>query len=441
MQRRVLIISYDFPPSSVGIWRTLKFCRYMVNFGWRPSVLTVRAVRAPRWDEEPLRELPTGTEVRRTESLDPNRIVYVLGRARGSKPASGAVNPRATSTIGRRVLDLLRAWLFIPDDRIGWYPFALREARRWAEREKFDAVYATSWPPSALVIGERIARSLGLPFIADFRDIWIGYYQLYKPATPLHDRLQRRLESRVVRHAARVLSATEEITADFRQRYPDLDPRRFRTITNGFDPADYASHAPRTDPSVFTITYAGLLYGETSPRYFLRALRLVLRKHPEWQGRIRLRFAGGMIEKYRREIHRSGLEEFTQVDPYLAHDEALRLMQEADLLLLIVADRPGSHIMMTQKVFEYAGARRLILGLVPDGAARNFLEETGEALIAHPEDVPAIARLLLGELRRWERHGRRELPTNPALEKYERRNLTRVLCRELDVAVRGSQSR
>ncbi|MBI1290778.1 glycosyltransferase [bacterium] len=438
--KKLLLIAYDFPPSSLGIWRTLKFCRYMGEFGWHPSILTVRPVRSPRHDMGPMSELPSGIEVRRTHSLDTNRLAWMasqaLARVRGRSPASaaprGKAAARSTFGPGRAVMDVLRSWLLIPDDRAGWYPFALAEGRRWLRQERFDAIYSTCYPHTAHVVGERLARESGLPFLADFRDIWIGSYVFYHPATAWHDRLQRNLERRVVSRAARVVTATDPITTDFRERYPDLPPERFATITNGFDTGDFTSLPVKPDTDHFTITFTGTLFGSASPRSYFEAIARVLTETPRWRDALRLRFAGSMIEPFRAMIGEFGLDAITRVDAYLPHDEALTLMAEADALLLIVPPTPGSHIMLTQKVFEYVAARRPVLGLVPDGAARDFLREIGEGTVVDPDDVAGIAAAITAMLSEWERAGRKTLGDNPRLNRYTRRELTRQLCTELD---------
>jgi glycosyltransferase involved in cell wall biosynthesis len=445
--RRLLMICYDFPPSSLGIWRTLKYCRYMGEFGWEPAILTVKPTRSPRSDYGPLKELPPGTPVRRTEALEPNRLAQVASDLKArfvSRPAGDVrTTPtgKASNSRLRAVMDVFRQWVLIPDERIGWYPFAMAAGNRWLREERFDAVYTTSFPSTSHVIGTELARRHRLPLLTDFRDIWIGNYVFYTPATPLHDRLQRKLERRVISTSSCVVSATRQITDDFLARHLDQPVEKFVTITNGFDEEDFQLDGAKPDRAHFTITYAGTMYGSTSPRWFLEAVAQVLAERPEWRNVLRLRFVGSMIEPFRQMITTSGLDDISSVEPYLEHGEALRVMAEADALLLIVARQPGSHIMLTQKVFEYAAARRPILGLVPDGAAKDFLLEIREGEIVPPDETAPVADALRRMLSRWESEGREELPPNPALEAYRRRNLTQRLCAELDrIAVRRRRS-
>ena len=47
-----------------------------------------------------------------------------------------------------------------------------------------------------------------------------------------------RIEARVVRTAAKVISISDGITENFRRRYPDIDHAHFVTINHGYDPDD-----------------------------------------------------------------------------------------------------------------------------------------------------------------------------------------------------------
>ena len=67
--RRVLIVAYHFPPdASIGMLRTLKFVRYIEEWGWQAVVLTVCPSRerfSPQ-DASMLKEVPSRTVVLRT---------------------------------------------------------------------------------------------------------------------------------------------------------------------------------------------------------------------------------------------------------------------------------------------------------------------------------------------------------------------------------------
>ncbi|MDZ7262589.1 MAG: glycosyl transferase family 1, partial [candidate division KSB1 bacterium] len=81
-KKRVLLITYYFPPSGgAGVQRSLKFVKYLPQFGWEPVVLTVRDADYPARDESLLQEIPRDTKVYRTFIPEPYKIYRkVTGR-------------------------------------------------------------------------------------------------------------------------------------------------------------------------------------------------------------------------------------------------------------------------------------------------------------------------------------------------------------------------
>ncbi len=59
-----------------------------------------------------------------------------------------------------------------PDARVGWLPYAWGAGRRLLGGWRPDLVYASSPPPTCLVVGKLLAAHCGVPWIAEFRDRW-----------------------------------------------------------------------------------------------------------------------------------------------------------------------------------------------------------------------------------------------------------------------------
>ena len=67
--RTVLMIAYAFPPEAyVGGRRTLKYCKYLGQFGWRSIVVTIKPRPDAFQDESLSRQLPPDVVVLRTHS-------------------------------------------------------------------------------------------------------------------------------------------------------------------------------------------------------------------------------------------------------------------------------------------------------------------------------------------------------------------------------------
>ncbi len=88
--RRVLVVAYVFPPAGgAGVQRVTKFVKYLPEFGWDCSVLTVANPSVPVFDETLAKEIPESTVVRQARTLEPG---YALKNAvsAGSDTASSS---------------------------------------------------------------------------------------------------------------------------------------------------------------------------------------------------------------------------------------------------------------------------------------------------------------------------------------------------------------
>ena len=105
---KVLMIAYRFPPQGGGgVQRTLKFVKYLSQFGWQPIVHTVKNPYWPVRDASLLSEVPPAVNVYRTptvefERLERATVGVVSGRAseRSSPPTATNASEKA-SEIGR----------------------------------------------------------------------------------------------------------------------------------------------------------------------------------------------------------------------------------------------------------------------------------------------------------------------------------------------------
>src|SRR5437868_10025430 len=83
----LLVIAYYFPPLGLsGVQRTLKFVKYLTEFGWRPIVLTVGDTAYYAKDDSLLDEI--GEQVERGDILiyrtDRGGLAERLGRSKGT---------------------------------------------------------------------------------------------------------------------------------------------------------------------------------------------------------------------------------------------------------------------------------------------------------------------------------------------------------------------
>ncbi|MCI0707103.1 MAG: glycosyltransferase [Ignavibacteriae bacterium] len=431
--KKVLIVAYYFPPSGgPGVQRVLKFVKYLTEFGWQPVVLTVENGDYPARDESLLAEIPKRTTVYRTKIFEP----YALYRKFTGKPAHAPVDVETIPSRDRRkslsesFAEFIRSTFFIPDARIGWYPYAVAKGLEIIENERIDAIYSSSPPYTTAVIAQKLQRSTGKPWLAGFRDPWTGF--LSTPNRWLFPRaIDRAMEHSVFKDAGMVEGAWRGILKDIMDKYPDIPCEKLYYLPNGFDAADYPSdEQPVKDK--FTVTYTGSMYGLRNPKTFLQAVEELVGESKIAQEKIRLKFIGRFGSEVQEMFRASSIRESIEVVPYLPHGESIRELLRAHTLLLVVDETKDSREIVPGKVFEYIGARRPILALASDGAAAELLRETRSGYVAPNTDILAIKNAFL---ECYEKFGYRQEtfePNGEAIRKYERREIASQLAVLLD---------
>jgi glycosyltransferase involved in cell wall biosynthesis len=414
--RNVLLVTRNFAPTShVSVERAIKLARYLPDFGWRPTVLAGDPPSAGLPSDPQLLEQVSGIEVLKARA--PELSLFY----RRTRP-SGAAGRSALRSAPRRGPWHPKAWA-VPDSQLLWYPFAVRAALRAARSADWDAVVATAFPPTALLIGRTVAARLGIPYVADFRDAWTGYHHAPRRPAPLA-RYERWLETRVVADAAAVVAVDHRMVAAPLARLAASRRPPFHLIPNGYDEADFAAARSRPLPP-FSIVHAGQL--RRPPRALWSALTRLLRRRPDLVGRVHLWQVGFVDAAAAPELDAPPDGVVVHVVPPVPQREAIGYMLGADLLL--VEEFRG---VMPSKTLQYLRAGRPILGLLDGGGALNdVLRPVPHAHLFELHEVDAIAAALdrLATAPRGE-----PIAPSPEVTAYSRREIARRFAELLDAA-------
>ena len=305
-KKRVLILTYAFPPVAyVGVFRTLKYCKYLGRHGWDALVLTAKPGEGALVDEALAAQLPVNVRVHQTADCDPAKWLSRRGRSRvpapqSSNSAQSAHAPRA-ATLWQRFKKAVNSLLTnSPDSHIFWNPFALLAGARILMKERVDLIYSTSPPHSSHIAAFLLAKWFRKPYVLDFRDPWYvnGSVRVPdgKPAWVL--KLETLAKRRSIRGSARVICATRGECEELRAEYPGIAPERFTFITNGYDPADFELPNPVAHATGrLTIVHAGTIYPGIAGEYF-QALRVLFRDHLAIARQLRVQLLGEVADEY-----------------------------------------------------------------------------------------------------------------------------------------------
>ena len=410
---RVLVIAYYFPPLALsGVQRTLKFVKYLPDFDWHPTVLTVEDRGYFAKDSALLDELGgLPVNIRRTQSLDP--LHYMRSK--------NVVRMPGAATLG--FLGKISQTLFVPDNKIGWMRKAVAECMRIIKQDSIDVIYATAPPWTDLLIGVELKRRSGLPLLIDYRDAWLDNPLHFYP-TPLHKALHRRLEHRALKAADKIITINRPIKERMLRSYDLVSHNDISIIPQGFDQQDFEGLTrQRAKDGKLRILYSGIFYYNRGPENMMLALQALGEKRPETRDRIELHIVGSARDGDIAMARRLGLESQVVTHGYLPHREAVQRLVDADVLWLTIGRGRGEEMMSTGKLYEYLGAMKPILATIPDGAAHRTLEKCGAVFFASPDDPESI----MGQLNTlFDLHKNNTLPS-PSYEfvsQFERKALT-----------------
>lgn len=128
---------------------------------------------------------------------------------------------------------------------VGFAAFQHRAVRAGRRLEKVDCVVATTAPPQGAAIARKIARSHGCPYIYCVLDLYPDLAATLGKTreNSLVHRRWLKMDTQVMRDAARVISIAEEITKRI-ARTRDVPAEKLGTIHDGFDPARVAPPSP-----------------------------------------------------------------------------------------------------------------------------------------------------------------------------------------------------
>ena len=139
--------------------------------------------------------------------------------------------------------------------------------------------------------------------------------------------------------------------------------------------------------------------------------------------RVRLRFYGRYNQGMADLAAAHGVSTSVETHELVPYRESMRIQTNADVLMLVVRNNASGKGIYTGKLFEYLGAGRPILALVPsDGVAARLLEQRGAGVVS--TDAAEIAKALERWLEQKEHGGAIPGPSPEARRGLTRRDQT-----------------
>ncbi|MFH0862111.1 MAG: glycosyltransferase [Candidatus Altiarchaeota archaeon] len=286
---------------------------------------------------------------------------------------------RLRRVFGRAVKSVIH----YPDDKKGWIPYAYEAASRLLEKERFDVMITSGGPSSVYLIGWKIKRTYGLPWIADMRDAWTQN-PVY-PYLSARKFFEKRLELGILKDAD-AITATSMILAE---KIGGFHRRRVHTIPNGFDPEILSTRAPPRNEKL-TFVYTGNVWGgyQYDLSLFFGPLRELMDEGAVDPGSVSVDFFGEVRGGGKDSARKYGLDDIIRMNESVERDVAIGKQRSADVLLQFSWTDGNDRGFIPGKIFEYLAARRPILavGGFCDDAVTELIGQTNAGVCAYDKD-------------------------------------------------------
>lgn len=452
-ENNVLMIAYYFPPlSGSGVFRSIKYAKYLPELGWNTTVIS--ADKPPRgWDyrdDSMVDEIPDCVDVTRIEdeintaetlSISAEQLSEVFNFLGGvlveKKEAIDILNEKLKTKEGAH------AMIQFPCSCLCWAWKVVKHIEANMDINKFSVIYTTTGPLSSHLVGYYLKKKYGIPWVADYRDLWTDNpYGQFSLADTTH-RLLYYLEEILMKYADSNIFVEESVIDKYTTRL-GMPKDRFKGITNGYDESDFSALNYNIKPTnKFTINYSGLLYTkqhDISPILF--ALKELIKEGKIDLDNIRFRVVGQGSEKFNEEVADCfGVSSILEQTGYVSHKEALQANVDANMLLHLVGSDEKFKLVHTGKFFEYLRSGKPVLAIAPPGGVvDNILTSTGHGKAFLSTQIQAIKDMILQEYVSWLSSEENTFLHSPLIKVFERKYLTTKLADVLYQVRDGSKN-
>jgi hypothetical protein len=365
MKKKILIISYYYPPSNLTASnRPYFWAKHLAKCGYDVSVIS------RHWDKN------TGSfsEIESCKSDDADTFNQEEGIKvyRVSEHVSFLRKLRSNSLLKKvkisqliTLLDILVKNIFPSTSE---YKYFDKKAKELFLKSKFDTLLISGGPHSQFYIGYNLKKVYpNLQWIADYRDEWNSMVNLESK-----QRLLKIVDSYFEKKWTSNIECFTYVNDVYLKRLSKFIKKPGFVIENGFNPPLIITE--KTENSFLTFTFLGTLY----PYQQIDEISLILKKIESLiSKKIAINFIGSLIdEKAGKRIE----EEFNwctylNITKRIPREETINYISNTDVFLMFPFI--GMSGIIPTKVFDYLPYKKPILFFPKDkGKIDELLEET-----------------------------------------------------------------
>lgn len=412
--KRILIISTYFPPQpSIASLRAYSFAKYWARLGHKVTVLTTKKndagnknLNIPQ-DKFKIIDVPYFFNImyegeKAFRKLFKQRNNYDEQNAKIIDSSGGIISDSRSLLRLRYIVNKLRSLLGLfvndrlPDVHDTWILPAIIKIKKLQREQPFDWILSSYAPPASHLVAGFLSKKYGIKWVADYRDLWIENH-VWVGKWPF-TALEKYLEKKYVGNYANIITIVSEPLANILRK-------KFATpvhvIENGYDEDDYKQRFfPYFSDVKKRIVYTGTIYPNMrDPSPLFAAIGLIAEKNKTTNdypmSDFEILFFGRQEDWLDNLIKKYKVGPWVKYMGRVGRDDALRIQNQADILLFLEWENGSVDGILTGKLFEYLAQRKPILGIgVSAKTSPGALIEEAGVGVAVGTDIEKIVSII-----------------------------------------------
>ncbi|WP_213818719.1 glycosyltransferase [Garciella nitratireducens] len=269
-----------------------------------------------------------------------------------------------------------------------WYHTFKKAIEKFIFSHDVKYIYFSGGPFFYFLLGNYFKKKYKIPFVLDFRDPWYDTDFRSKGIKQYLIQYKKRiLEKIAVKNADYIINVTDQLTEEYRKRYPLIQKNKFVTIYNGYDDQllkklNIYDLSNKKNPEEIHIGIFGKFsyYNKQHGNWLLKYIQKFNKKN---QKKIFLHHIG-KEEKYLIEKAKDlNIEKYFYVYGCLEYTKGMKILSQMDILIL----NHRSKSSIGTKIYDYIYLNKPIIAFIEQNSViGNFLNQFDYAYIVDEEE-------------------------------------------------------
>ncbi|WP_319409918.1 hypothetical protein [uncultured Desulfosarcina sp.] len=359
---RIIIWVHKYEPSSgVGSRRWRKFARYLSLLGHK-----IWIVAPPEKGKFKSEDLSTGSNSLNVIKIGSKLKYYNLFLSQYSK-----YYERLVAKTSHIFFENIKGFF---DHAEAWAMYTAPKIKKLIKELKIEALIVSGHPCSLNYWASILKSDLpNLKLIQDFRDTWNDEvnYSIERFSKSLKCKERSVIAEKIaIQHADLVLNISEDQSNRMKSNNKKTE-KKFKIITNGYDPEDYKIFNNLKLSKTFTLIHAGTIRWHAIEG--LKKLFLAMREMEEEliEKKFMINFYGTKLNFEEINDFRRIIEKFCRFHNFLKTESILEKISGATAGLIIFDKETG----YGTKIFDYIGQSKPFFAICPPGELQKFCKK------------------------------------------------------------------